>query len=105
VLTGLVLQVHDEFAKLVKEFSLQRLSEVISRHRFRRTIIDREFLGADAIGDEIESTVETFGSFAARLATILFEEDCALVVLTHNCVLMTIPLRPFFSRRIALWLS
>ena len=60
---------------------MQRLGVKISDHLFSRTILDREFMRIDAVGDEIEAAVEMFGSFAAGLATILFEENCTLVVL------------------------
>ena len=60
-----VLQVHDEFAKLVEKFALQGFGEEISDHLFSRTIVDREFIGIDAVGDEVETTVEMFGSLAA----------------------------------------
>jgi hypothetical protein len=60
---------------------LQRLGAKISDHLFGRTILDREFIRIDTVGDEAEATVEMFGSLAAGLATILFEEDSTLVVL------------------------
>ena len=47
----------------------------------------------DTVGDEIESTIEMFCSLSAGFATILLEENCALVVLIQNRVLMTIALR------------
>ena len=71
---------------------MQRLGVKISDHLFGRTILDREFIGIDAVGDEIEAAVEMFGSLAAGLATILFEEDSTLVVLVENSILMTIAL-------------
>ena len=37
----------------------------IANHLFGRTILDREIIGIDTVGDEVESTVEMFGSFAA----------------------------------------
>jgi hypothetical protein len=68
--------------ELVKDFALQRLGVKISDHLFGRTaILDREFIRIDTVGDEVEATVEMFGSLAAGLATILFEEDSTLVVL------------------------
>jgi hypothetical protein len=72
---------------------LQGLREEVADHLFGRTILDREFIGIDSVGDEVESAVEMFSSLAAGLATILFEEDCALVILIKDCVLVTIALR------------
>ena len=71
---------------------MQRLGVKISNHLFGRTILDREFIRIDAVGDEIEAAVEMFGSLAAGLATILFEENSTLVVLVENSILMTIAL-------------
>ena len=71
---------------------MQRLSVEITVHLFGRTVLDREFVGIDTVGDEVEATIEMFGSFTAGLATILFEENCTLVVLIQNGILMTITL-------------
>jgi hypothetical protein len=71
---------------------LQRLGIKSPHHLFSRTILDREFIGIDTVGDEVEATIEMFGSFAAGLVTILFEENSTLVVLIQNGILMTISL-------------
>ena len=63
---------------------MQRLGIEITGHLFGRTILDREFVRIDTVGDEVEATTEMFGSFAAGLATILFEENSTLVVLIQN---------------------
>jgi hypothetical protein len=78
--------------ELVKEFALQRLGIEITGHLFGRTILDRELVRIDTVRDEVDATIEMFGSFAAGLATILFEEDSTLVVLIENSILMTIAL-------------
>jgi hypothetical protein len=85
--------VKDEFAKLVEKFALQGFSEEVADHLFSGTILNREFTGVDAVGDEIETTVEVFSLFAAGPATIHFEENHTLVVLKEYSILMTVTLR------------
>jgi hypothetical protein len=60
-----VLQVHYEFAKLVKEFALQGFRKEIANHFFSGAILDREFTGVNLVGDEIKATVELFAPLAA----------------------------------------
>ena len=71
---------------------MQRLGIEITSHLFGRTVLNREFMRIDMVGDEIEATIDMFGSFVAGLATILFEENSTLVVLINNGILMTISL-------------
>ena len=71
---------------------MQRLGIEIPHHLCGRTILDREFIRIDMVRDEVEATVEMFGSLTAGLATILFEENSTLVVLVENSILMTIAL-------------
>ena len=87
-----LLQVHDEFSELVKKLALKRLSKIVADHLFRGTILNGEFIVVDSVSDKIESAVEMFGSFAARFATILFQENGALVILIEYSVLMAISL-------------
>ena len=67
---------------------MQRLGIEITSHLFGRTVLNREFMRIDMVGDEIEATIDMFGSFVAGLATILFEENSTLVVLVQNSILM-----------------
>jgi hypothetical protein len=39
--------------------------ESVANHLFRWTVFDGEFVAVDAIRDEIELTIEMFGSLAA----------------------------------------
>ena len=64
----------------------------VSDHLFRWTILDGEILHIDAVGNEVKSTIEVLGSLAAGLATVLLEQDCTLVVLIKDCILMIIAL-------------
>jgi hypothetical protein len=74
-----LLHVHDETLKLVKEFALQEFCKEIANHLFQGTILNGEFVVLYAIGDEIESTMNVFGSLAAQLLSILFEEHLLLL--------------------------
>jgi hypothetical protein len=83
------------------EFALQGFGEEISDHLLPGTKLNRELIAVDAIGDERKWNIEMFGSLAAWLATILFEENGALVVFMENGVLMTTSLR--FEEVNSLW--
>jgi hypothetical protein len=48
-----LLQVHDEASKFIEEFALQGFDEEIANHLFHGTILNREFIVVDAVGDEI----------------------------------------------------
>ena len=68
-----LLQVHDELAKLVKKFALQRFGEEVTDHFSSRAAFDGEFLLPDTVSNEVETTVEMFGSLAAGQTAIIFE--------------------------------
>ncbi len=79
-------------SEFVEKLALQRLSEIVTDHLFRGTILNGEFIVVDSVSDEVESAVEVFGSLAAGLAAVLFQKNSALVILIKNGILMAISL-------------
>jgi hypothetical protein len=87
-----------EIAKLVEEFSLKRFGKEITAHLFHGRIFNGDFFIVHGVSDKVESTVEVFGSLAAWLATILFNENSTLVVLIEYGILVTLSLH--FEERV-----
>jgi hypothetical protein len=60
-----LLQVHDRTTELIEKLPLQGLGIEVTNHFFCGTILNREFVVADSVGDKVESTIEVFSPLAA----------------------------------------
>ena len=60
-----LLQLHGESSELVKELSFWGFGDKTSDHLLRWTILDQRIFHINAIGDEVKSEMDVFGSLAA----------------------------------------
>ena len=60
-----LLQVHDRRTELIEKLPLQGLGVEITNHLFCGTILNREFVVIDSVGDKVKSTIEMLSSLAA----------------------------------------
>ena len=75
---------HDLVAEFVEKFALKRLGEVVRDHLFSRTVLYRNLLAGNAIGDEKITNVDVTGAFSTGGFPVLGEFDRALIILVKN---------------------
>ena len=75
---------HNLVTELLEEFPLERLGEVVGDYFFGRTVLNRNFLSGNAIGNEEVSDVDVSSAFSTGRFPVFGQLNRALIVLVKD---------------------
>ena len=81
-----IVHVHDQILTFNELLSLQRFGKKICYHFISWATFDSNFFLFNSVSDKKMSNIDVFCLFSTASFAILFQQNCAFVVLVDDCV-------------------